>query len=159
MQIQFLPKNPNILEHHFCCCCNTNKLARKAVLKAKISYKTLKPIITIKALKKSCFKRENNKKREALKAIENSVYRLKGNFMTGREHFALEGHSAFVIPQEDNDFKVFSSTQHPSETQQIIAKCLIKKVIPSLLKLGGWRWPGGTETTFIFAAPYIVSKN
>ena len=29
--------------------------------------------------------------------------------MTGsQEHFALEGQAAFVIPQEDNDFKVFS---------------------------------------------------
>ena len=43
----------------------TTELARKAVLKAKISYKNLKPITTInEALKKKifCFKRKNNKK-------------------------------------------------------------------------------------------------
>ena len=73
----------------------TTELARKAVLKAKISYKSLKPIISIKdALKKKSYvlKEKIIKKGEALKAIENSAYRLKGNFTTGsQEHFALEG--------------------------------------------------------------------
>ena len=136
----------------------TTELARKAVLKAKISYETLKPIITIKeALKKKSFvlKGKIIKKGEALKAIENSAHRLKGNFTTGsQEHFALEGQVAFVIPQEDNDFKVFSKTQHPSETQQIIAKMLNQKsntITVETRRLGGSF--GGTETqSFIFAA-------
>ena len=136
----------------------TTELARKAVLKAKISYKTLKPITTIKeALKKKSFvlKEKIIKRGEALKAIENSAYRLKGNFTTGsQEHFALEGQVAFVIPQEDNDFKVFSKTQHPSETQQIIAKMLNQKsntIVVETRRLGGSF--GGTETqSFIFAA-------
>ena len=136
----------------------TTELARKAVLKAKISYKTLKPITTIKeALKKKSFvlKEKVIKKGEALKAIENSPYCLKGNFTTGsQEHFALEGQAAFVIPQEDNDFKVFSKTQHPSETQQIIAKMLNQKnntITVETRRIGGSF--GGTETqSFIFAA-------
>ena len=139
-------------------CATTTELARKAILKAKISYKTLKPIITIKeALKKKSFvlKEKIIKKGEAPKAIENSVHRLKGNFTTGsQEHFALEGQVAFVIPQEDNDFKVFSKTQHPSETQQIIAKMLNQKsntITVETRRLGGSF--GGTETqSFIFAA-------
>jgi len=136
----------------------TTELARKAVLKAKISYKTLKPIITIKeALKKKSFvlKEKIIKKGEALKAIKNSAHRLKGNFTTGsQEHFALEGQVAFVIPQEDNDFKVYSSTQHPSETQQIIAKMLNQKnntINVEVRRIGGGF--GGKETqSFIFAA-------
>ena len=95
------------------------------------------------------------KKGEALKAIENSAHRLKGNFTTGsQEHFALEGQVAFVVPQEDNDFKVFSKTQHPSETQQIIAKMLNQKsntITVETRRLGGSF--GGTETqSFVFAA-------
>ena len=136
----------------------TTELARKAVLKVKISYKTLKPITTIhEALKKKSFvlKEKTIKRGEALKAIENSAYRLKGSFTTGsQEHFALEGQAAFVIPQEDNDFKVFSSTQHPSETQQIIAKMLNQKsntIIVETRRIGGGF--GGKETqSFIFAA-------
>ena len=142
----------------FAVAANTTELARKAVLKAKITYKTLKPITTIKeALKKKSYvlKEKVIKKGEALKAIENSANRLKGNFTTGsQEHFALEGQTAFVIPQEDHDFKIFSSTQHPSETQQIIAKMLNQKsntITVETRRIGGGF--GGKETqSFIFAA-------
>ena len=142
----------------FAVAAKTTELARKAVLKAKISYKNLKAITTIKeALEKKSFvlKGKIIKKGEAIKAIEKSVNRLKGNFTTGsQEHFALEAQTAFVIPQEDNDFKVFSSTQHPSETQQIIAKMLNQKsntITVETRRIGGGF--GGKETqSFIFAA-------
>ena len=142
----------------FAVAAKTTELARKAVLKAKISYKTLKTITTIKeALKRKSYvlKEKIIKKGEALKAIENSKNRLKGNFTTGsQEHFALEGQTAFVIPQEDNDYKIFSSTQHPSETQQIIAKMLNQKsntITVETRRMGGGF--GGKETqSFIFAA-------
>ena len=142
----------------FAVAADTTEHARKAVLKAKISYKTLKPITSIKkALKKKSFvlKEKIIKKGEAIKQIKNSLHRLKGNFTTGsQEHFALEGQAAFVIPQEDEDFKVFSSTQHPSETQQIIAKMLKQKsntITVETRRIGGGF--GGKETqSFIFAA-------
>ena len=159
MVIQYLLKNQNILG--LPCLLflpKTTELARKAVLKAKVSYKTLKPITTIKeALKKKSFilKERIIKKGEPLKEIKNSVNHLKGNFTTGsQEHFALEGQAAFVIPQEDNDYKIFSSTQHPSETQQIIAKMLNQKsntITVETRRIGGGF--GGKETqSFIFAA-------
>ncbi len=142
----------------FAVAAKTTELARKAVLKVKISYKSLKPITTIEAaLKKKSFvlKEKIIKKGEAFKAINNSAHQLQGNFTTGsQEHFALEGQTAFVIPQEDNDFKVFSSTQHPSETQQIIAKMLNQKnntITVETRRIGGGF--GGKETqSFIFAA-------
>ena len=142
----------------FAVAAKTTEQARKAVLKAKITYKTLKPITTIKeALKKKSYvlKEKIIKKGDATKAIENSVNRLNGSFTTGsQEHFALEGQAAFVIPQEDNDYKVFSSTQHPSETQQVIAKMLNQKsntITVETRRIGGGF--GGKETqSFIFAA-------
>jgi len=142
----------------FAVAAKTTEQARKAVLKAKITYKTLKPITTIKeALKKKSYvlKEKIIKKGDATKAIENSVNRLNGSFTTGsQEHFALEGQTAFVIPQEDNDYKVFSSTQHPSETQQVIAKMLNQKsntITVETRRIGGGF--GGKETqSFIFAA-------
>ena len=156
------PIFPKIAEYYgqplFAVAAKTTELARKAVLKAKISYKNLKPITTIKeALKKKSFvlKEKIIKKGEAIKAIESSTNRLEGNFTTGsQEHFALEGQTAFVVPQEDNDFKVFSSTQHPSETQQILAKMLNQKsntITVETRRIGGGF--GGKETqSFIFAA-------
>ena len=142
----------------FAVAAKTTEQARKAVLKAKITYKTLKPITTIKeALKKKSYvlKEKIIKKGDATKAIENSVNHLNGSFTTGsQEHFALEGQTAFVIPQEDNDYKVFSSTQHPSETQQVIAKMLNQKsntITVETRRIGGGF--GGKETqSFIFAA-------
>ena len=142
----------------FAVAAKTTEQARKAVLKAKITYKTLKPVTTIKeALKKKSYvlKEKIIKKGDATKAIENSVNRLSGSFTTGsQEHFALEGQTAFVIPQEDNDYKVFSSTQHPSETQQVIAKMLNQKsntITVETRRIGGGF--GGKETqSFIFAA-------
>jgi len=136
----------------------STELARKAVLKAKVSYKTLKVISNIKgALKKKSYVLREKKiqKGEPIKIISEATYKLKGNFTTGsQEHFALEGHVAFVIPYEDSDYKVYSSTQHPSETQQIIAKMLNQKsntITVEVRRIGGGF--GGKETqSFIFAA-------
>ena len=142
----------------FAVAATSTELARKAVLKAKIVYKTLKPIIEIKeALKKKSFvlKEQILKRGDPLTQIKKATNYLKGEFTTGsQEHFALEGQIAFVIPQEDNDFKVYSSTQHPSETQQIIAKMLKQKnnsITVTVRRIGGGF--GGKETqSFIFAA-------
>ena len=142
----------------FAVAAKTTELARKAVLKAKISYKTLKPIIEIKdALRKKSFilKEQAIKKGDPSRKIREAANRLKGEFTTGsQEHFALEGQVSYVIPQEDNDFKVYSSTQHPSETQQIIAKMLNQKsnsITVIVRRIGGGF--GGKETqSFIFAA-------
>ena len=142
----------------FAVAAKSTELARQAVLKAKITYKTLKPIVEIKdALKKKSFvlKEQIIKKGDPIKKIREAANRLKGEFTTGsQEHFALEGQVSFVIPQEDNDFTVFSSTQHPSETQQIIAKMLKQKsnsINVIVRRIGGGF--GGKETqSFIFAA-------
>ena len=126
---------PNKVEYYgqplFAVAATSTELARKAVLKAKVIYKVLKPIVTIKeALKKKKFVLKGIKiqRGNPSNAIRKSKNQLKVNFTTGsQEHFYLEGQVAFAIPKEDNDFLVYSSTQHPSETQQIIAKMLNQK--------------------------------
>ena len=95
---------------------------------------------------------KNNEINSAIKKAKNF---LKDSFILGsQEHFSLEGQIAFVIPKEDNDFKVYSSTQHPGETQQIIAKMLNQKnntINVEVRRIGGGF--GGKETqSFIFAA-------
>ena len=133
------------------------ELARKAVLKAKIYYKELKPIITIdKSLKKNnlLFKPRIIRKGDATQKIVKAKNKIKGNFTTGsQEHFYLEGQVALVIPKEDNNFLVYSSTQHPSETQQILAKMLNQKsnsIEVLVRRIGGGF--GGKETNFITSA-------
>jgi len=133
------------------------ELARKAVLKAKVYYQELKPVITINdALKKNklLFKPKIIKKGNAAQKIIKSKNKIKGNFTTGsQEHFYLEGQVALVIPKEDNNFLVYSSTQHPSETQQILAKMLNQKsnsIDVLVRRIGGGF--GGKETNFITSA-------
>ena len=142
----------------FAVAATSTELARKAVLKAKIFYKTLKPVIDIKeALRKKLFvlKGRKIKRGNPSKKINKAKNFLKDSFILGsQEHFSLEGQIAFVIPKEDNDFKVYSSTQHPGETQQIIAKMLNQKnntINVEVRRIGGGF--GGKETqSFIFAA-------
>ena len=140
----------------FAVAATTTELARKAVLKAKITYKDLKPVITIKeALNKKqfLFKPRKVKKGNPSKKITNSKNNLKGNFTTGsQEHFYLEGQAAFVVPKEDDNFLVYSSTQHPSETQQLIAKMFNQKsnsINVEVRRIGGGF--GGKETNFMTA--------
>ena len=133
------------------------EFARKAVLKAKVFYQDLNPIVTIDdALKKNSllFKPRIIKKGNPNQKIEKSKNKIKGNFTTGsQEHFYLEGQVAFVIPKEDNNYRVYSSTQHPSETQQIIAKMLNQKsnsIDVLVRRIGGGF--GGKETNFMTSA-------
>ncbi len=133
------------------------ELARKAVLKAKINYTEYKPIVTLQdSLNKKnlLFEVRKINKGNAQKKISKSKYTLKGNFTTGsQEHFYLEGQVAFVIPKEDNEMIVYSSTQHPSETQQLIGKMLNQKsnsITVLVRRIGGGF--GGKETNFMTAA-------
>jgi len=142
----------------FAVAAKSTELARKAVLKAKITYTTLKPIITInEALKNNSFivKPKTILRGNPDKYINKAKNFLKGNFYTGsQEHFYLEGQISITIPLEDNDYLIYSSTQHPSETQQIIAKMLNQdsnSINVIVRRIGGGF--GGKETqSFIFAA-------
>jgi len=138
----------------FAVAASSTELARKAVLKAKIIYKELKSTVTIQESlnkKKLLFKVRKIKRGNVTKILSKSANKLKGNFTTGsQEHFYLEGQAAFVIPKEDNDLIVYSSTQHPSETQQIIAKMLNQKsnsITVLVRRIGGGF--GGKETNFM----------
>ena len=45
----------------------------------------------------------------------------------GQDHFYLEGQIAIALPQEDGAMLIHSSTQHPSEVQQIVAHALARR--------------------------------
>src|SRR5690606_37574957 len=65
----------------------------------------------------------------------------------GQEHFYLEGQVALAIPGEDEDVTVFSSTQHPTEAQLMIAAVLgvdMHAVTVNVRRMGGGF--GGKET-------------
>ncbi|RLD56256.1 MAG: xanthine dehydrogenase molybdopterin binding subunit, partial [Bacteroidetes bacterium] len=58
-------------------------------------------------------------------AFKNSPHTFNGELTTGgQEHWYLETQSSIAIPGEDKEMKISSSTQHPSETQAIVAEVL-----------------------------------
>jgi len=82
------------------------------------------------------------------KAFRDSECILEGSLKTGaQEHWYLETQAALAVPGEGNEMKVYSSTQHPSETQAIVAEVLgwqRKDVVVETRRLGGGF--GGKET-------------
>jgi xanthine dehydrogenase molybdopterin binding subunit len=85
---------------------------------------------------------------DVVKAFEECDHTLNGILTTGgQEHWYLETQSCLAIPGEGKEIKVYSSTQHPSETQTIVAEVLgIQKneVEVEVRRMGGAF--GGKET-------------
>ena len=65
------------------------------------------------------------KRGDAAAALAKAVHTLQGTLeVGGQEHFYLEGQIAYVVPQEQNQWAVYSSTQHPGEVQHWVAHAL-----------------------------------
>ncbi|MBS0411237.1 MAG: xanthine dehydrogenase molybdopterin binding subunit [Proteobacteria bacterium] len=91
---------------------------------------------------------------DAPTAIAAAPHRLAGRLAVGgQEHFYLEGQVALVIPGEDGDLHVWSSTQHPTETQHVIARtldCRDNAITVEVRRMGGGF--GGKETQSVHYA-------
>ncbi len=62
---------------------------------------------------------------DAAAALQQAPHRLSGTLeVGGQEHFYLEGQVAYVVPQEQNQWLVYSSTQHPGEVQHWVSHAL-----------------------------------
>ena len=58
-------------------------------------------------------------------ALEQAPHRLTGSLESGaQEHFYLEGQVAYALPQEQGQWLVHASTQHPGEVQHAVASAL-----------------------------------
>lgn len=81
-------------------------------------------------------------------ALRSAPHVIEGELHTGaQEHWYLESQVCLCIPGEDDEINVFSSTQHPSETQALIAEVLgVRKhdVQVEVRRMGGAF--GGKET-------------
>ncbi|TFZ03790.1 xanthine dehydrogenase molybdopterin binding subunit [Ramlibacter humi] len=62
---------------------------------------------------------------EPEKALASSKHRLSGQLeVGGQEHFYLEGQVAYAMPLEQDQWWIYSSTQHPGEVQHWVAHAL-----------------------------------
>jgi xanthine dehydrogenase large subunit len=82
------------------------------------------------------------------RALASAHLVLRGELESGgQDHFYLETHCALAIPEENQTYRVYSSTQHPSEVQAKIAEILHlprSSVIVEVARMGGGF--GGKET-------------
>jgi xanthine dehydrogenase large subunit len=133
--------------------------ARRSAALAKIEYDALDPILDVKSARaqgdKLVTKPLKLKRGEPKPALEKAPHRIKGEMaIGGQDHFYLEGHIAMAIPGEDDEVTVFSSTQHPTEIQHMVAHALgvaSHAVTVQVRRMGGGF--GGKETQgSLFAA-------
>jgi len=125
---------------------------------AKITYNELPFVIDIEGAAETDSFIETSQtmgQGDAKAKLASASNRLKGSFkIGGQDHFYLEGQIAFATPQEDGDVHVYSSTQHPSEVQHLVAHVLgrpTNAVTVEVRRMGGGF--GGKETQpAIFAA-------
>ncbi|MFP6806344.1 MAG: xanthine dehydrogenase molybdopterin binding subunit [Pseudomonadales bacterium] len=118
--------------------------AKKATAKASIEYEVLESVLTPRqALDANLFvlPEKTLAKGDASSAIENAAHKLKGaHYIRGQEHFYLEGQVSLCVPDEDRGVHVFSSSQHPSEVQKLVAQVLdipIGEVQVEVRRMGG----------------------
>lgn len=101
------------------------KKAKKAI---KVEIEEHKPILTIdeaKAANQFIDKTYRITRGDADKGIACAKHVLKGTFVIGgQDHFYLESQAALVVPGEYDQLVIHSSTQNPSEVQQVAARVL-----------------------------------
>lgn len=106
----------------------TIEQARRAVRLAEVEYEDLPPVFSIReAMERQAFVLPTRHivRGNAADAIANAPDRLKGCIRMGaQEQFYLEGHIAYAVPRDDGGMHVYSSTQHPTETQHHVSHAL-----------------------------------
>ncbi len=106
----------------------TRKALAKAKKAVKLVVEELEPALSIDAaIKKQDFldKTYRIARGDAERVLKEAKHKLEGTcIIGGQEHFYLESQAALVVPGEYDQLVVHSSTQHPSEIQQVLAKVL-----------------------------------
>ncbi|UYN94563.1 MAG: xanthine dehydrogenase molybdopterin binding subunit [Enhydrobacter sp.] len=95
-------------------------------------------------------------------ALKVAPHRLTAEFTVGgQEHFYLEGQIAFVLPGEDGDVVVHSSTQHPTEVQHVCAHvlgCDFNRVTTVVRRLGGGFGGKESNASWVAAAAALAAR-
>ena len=140
--------------------------ARRAATLARVEYEELPAILDVRsalAAKSFVVPTHTLRRGQPEAAIGRSRHRLAGSAeLGGQEHFYLEGQVAVALPQEDGGMLIYSSTQHPTEVQHMVAHALGKKsheVVVHCRRLGGGF--GGKESQpgqYACAAAVIAAR-
>ena len=115
--------------------------AKRAV---RVEYEELKPILTIDdAIAANSFIGETRviRRGDPDATLVSAEHVIEGVFINaGQDHFYLESQAALVWPGENGAMHVLSSTQHPTEVQEVIAHLLglqMNQVVVTTKRMGG----------------------
>ena len=129
----------------------TEEAARLGADAVAVEYQVLPAILSIEdAIAAGSFHTDGDRlhKGDVEAGLATSPHRLEGELrIGGQEHFYLETQAALAHRDADGGVLVHSSTQHPAETQEIVARVLgVPKhaVVVQCLRMGGAF--GGKET-------------
>jgi xanthine dehydrogenase large subunit len=102
--------------------------ARRAARKVQVSIEALPPVLTLQdavAAQSFVLPPVQVRRGNAQSALQTAVHTLHGTMeVGGQEHFYLEGQVAYALPQEQDQWLIYSSTQHPGEVQHWVAHAL-----------------------------------
>ena len=149
------PLFPDEIEYHGQAVCwvlaESDAAARAGAAKITVEYEVLEPVLSIeKAISARSYHIDalHFSRGDARGAFEKAHSTLEGTFdIGGQDHFYLETHASLALYDEEGQFLVHSSTQHPSETQAVVARVLgvtRNRVTVQSLRMGGGF--GGKET-------------
>ncbi len=118
--------------------------ARQGAGQARVIYRALPAVLTIdEAIAAGSFHPPpfRLQRGDATAALAQSPYRLQGELrIGGQEHFYLETQCAIAWLDETGGVALHSSTQHPSETQEIVSRVLGRprhEITVECLRMGG----------------------
>ena len=117
--------------------------AQRGAARVRVDYEPLPAIVTIQqAIEAGSFLTDVIRlSRGDISTIDSSALRIDGELsIGGQEHFYLETQAAVAWVDETGGITAHSSTQHPSETQEIIARILgltRNQVTVECLRMGG----------------------
>ena len=102
--------------------------ARRAARLVKLDIEPLDAVLSVHeahALEHYVLPPVHVKRGDAAAALKRAPHQLEGRFeVGGQEHFYLEGQIAYVLPLEQNQWWVYTSTQHPGEVQHWVSHAL-----------------------------------
>ncbi|MES2976930.1 MAG: xanthine dehydrogenase molybdopterin binding subunit [Pseudomonadota bacterium] len=102
--------------------------ARHAARKVKLDIDALPAVLSVQdalAAQSFVLPPVTVRRGDADAALQRATHQLSGGFeVGGQEHFYLEGQVAYVLPQEQGQWLVYSSTQHPGEAQHWVSHAL-----------------------------------
>lgn len=129
----------------------TNEQCIEAERLIDVEYKPLEPVLDIEtAIQKGELlgPPRTIESGNIIEGLKTAPHIIKGKMKTGaQEHWYLESQVALCIPGEEDEMMVYSSTQHPSETQALVADVLgvgRNQVDVEVRRMGGAF--GGKET-------------